>query len=406
VPLPRPKILPPSAAPGQPAAAEASDKVETRIVALRRGDTLAGVLSREGVARADIHAVVMALKPYYDPRHLRAGQDVEVTLASHDAATGTAAATHLLRVAISPDIERALRAERRDDGGFAIEEVVTPLQASMVRVAGEIRSNVYLALAKAGMPSELILGLIQMFSYTVDFQRDIQPGDRFEILYETFYDQDGRAVRTGEIQFGRLILGGKEFRLYRYVTDDGRVGYYDAEGRSNRKALMRTPIDGARLSSGFGMRRHPVLGYSRMHRGVDFAAPQGTPIMAAGDGVVEFVGRKSGYGNFIKLRHFAGYSTGYAHLSRFAKTIQNGAKVRQGDIIGYVGSTGLATGPHLHFEVFRNGNQIDPASADLPEHQLLAGAEREKFASRRAVIERQIAQTPLLRALAQATESE
>jgi len=215
-------------------------------------------------------------------------------------------------------------------------------------------------------------------------------------MFERFHDDSGEAVKLGNILFAALTLSGTEYRLYRHTMKDGTVDYFNQHGDSVKKALLRTPIDGAKLTSGFGARRHPILGYTRMHRGVDFGAPAGTPVMAAGDGVIEKAGINSGYGNYVAIRHNGQFKTAYAHLSRFGKGISPGRRVRQGDIIGYVGSTGLSTGPHLHYEVLQNDEQVNPTGVRLPTGIKLKGPDLTLFAAARARLELQMAATPLL----------
>lgn len=200
-----------------------------------------------------------------------------------------------------------------------------------------------------------------------------------EIAYERLVDKEGRTVRYGNVVYANLTLSGKSMPIYRYEDSKGNVDYYGPDGQSVRKALLQTPIDGARISSGFGMRHHPVLGYSKMHKGVDFAARRGTPVMAAGDGIVERASRFGSYGNYIRIRHNSTYKTAYAHLKGFAKGIRKGVRVRQGQIIGYVGTTGRSTGPHLHYEVLANNKQVNPKSAKLPAGRKLAGKELKTF---------------------------
>jgi len=221
--------------------------------------------------------------------------------------------------------------------------------------------------------------MIRAYSYDVDFQRDIQPGDEFQVMYERYFTDGGATARDGDILYAALTLGGKQMELYRYKTRDGIVDYFNRQGESIRKALLRTPIDGARVSSKFGMRRHPVLGFSKMHEGMDFAAPVGTPIYAAGNGVVEDLGPRNGYGNYVRIKHNQQIATAYAHLSKLGEGIRRGGRVQQGDIIGYVGTTGRSTGPHLHYEVLRGGRQINPMAVDMPSGIALEGRELVAF---------------------------
>jgi len=210
-------------------------------------------------------------------------------------------------------------------------------------------------------------------------------------MFDEYRDEDGRMAKTGNISVAEMVLSGQKIRLHRYKAKDGFVDYYSATGQSVRKALLRTPIDGARISSGFGRRRHPILGYTRMHKGLDFAARRGTPIYAAGDGVVDFAGRKGGYGKYVRIRHTGTYKTAYAHMHRYGKGVRTGRRVRQGQIIGYVGSTGRSTGPHLHYEVHKNGRQVNPRSIKLPSGRKLKGRELTAFKTYRVELDRDYA---------------
>lgn len=213
----------------------------------------------------------------------------------------------------------------------------------------------------------------------MDFQRDIHPGDAFEVLFERQIDVEGQPVRDGSVLYANLQTKGRTMRIFRYTALDGETDFFNERGQSVRKTLMLTPVDGARLTSRYGMRRHPILGYNRMHKGLDFAAPTGTPIMAAGDGVVAEAGRKGNYGKAVVLRHPNEYRTLYGHMSRIARGVRSGARVRQGEVIGYVGSTGMSTGPHLHYEVLHRGRHVNPASVVSPPGRTLAGKDLERF---------------------------
>ena len=228
--------------------------------------------------------------------------------------------------------------------------------------------------------------LVRIFSFDVDFQRDLQPGDEVEVMYEGQV-VGGKMVDHGRIVYAAMVVRGEKRSLYYFDPVNAPAGYFDGEGRSAAKALMRTPIDGARISSRFGMRRHPILGFNRMHRGMDFAAPTGTPVYAAGDGVVERIGRYGAYGKYIRIRHNSEYKTAYAHLSRYAKGLQQGTRVTQGQVIGRVGSTGRSTGPHLHYEVLYRNKQVNPQSIDLPSPVFLEGDGFVAFLSERNQID-------------------
>jgi len=220
--------------------------------------------------------------------------------------------------------------------------------------------------------------MINLYAYDIDFQRDIKSGDKFEMLVESFFDETGKKIKDGNVLFSSLTLKDKTVETYLHKVGD-RFEYFDSQGNSVRKSLLRTPVNGARISSGFGMRRHPILGYSKMHKGADFAAPTGTPILAAGSGSITYMGVKGGYGNYVQIKHNNDYSTAYGHASRFNKKFRNGSKVKQGDIIAYVGSTGRSTGPHLHFEVIYKGSQINPAKVKATSGIRLSGKDLIKF---------------------------
>jgi murein DD-endopeptidase MepM/ murein hydrolase activator NlpD len=224
----------------------------------------------------------------------------------------------------------------------------------------------------------------------------LHPGDKFEVFYDYYYTPEGLPAKYGAISYAMMTLGGKQIPMYRFQDDpDNAAEYFDAKGENARGMLMKTPVDGARISSGFGSRFHPILGYTRMHKGVDFAVPTGTPVMAAGAGTVEFMGWANGYGNFVKISHGSGYATGYGHLSRFAPGMRKGAKVRQGQVFAYSGMTGMATGPHLHYETFVNNVQVNPLTLKMAQGRILAGRLLQLFKEKRLEIENQLANTPL-----------
>jgi murein DD-endopeptidase MepM/ murein hydrolase activator NlpD len=236
--------------------------------------------------------------------------------------------------------------------------------------------------------------LIQIFSFDIDFQRDIQSGDQFAIMYEELSDEYGKKLGAGKILIAEMKLSGKPIRLYKYKSAKGDTDYYNAKGQSARKSLTLTPIDGARISSGYGRRRHPILGYTKMHRGVDFAAPRGTPVYAGGRGIIEVAGRNGAYGRYIRIRHNSTYKTAYAHLKGFARGIRKGRRVKQGQVIGYVGTTGRSTGPHLHYEILKNGRQMNPRRLNLPSGQKLRGKELARFQAARTILDMRHAANP------------
>jgi murein DD-endopeptidase MepM/ murein hydrolase activator NlpD len=294
---------------------------------------------------------------------------------------------------------------RTDDGRYSARTIVAETHRELLRYDGTITSSLFAAATEAGLPDAVMSDMVKLFSYDVDFQRDIQPGDSFSVMFERTVTKDGRLVRTEGIRVASMTLSGTTLKLYAFRHADGFVDFYNEKGEGVRKALLRTPINGARLSSGFGMRRHPILGYSKMHQGIDFAAPTGTPVLAAGDGVIEKREVFGGYGNYIRIRHGSGYATAYAHLSRFAKDIQVGKRVRQNQVIGYVGSTGRSTGPHLHYEVLREARQVNPMAVKFPSSQKLEGATLARFKETRERTDRQYAELATASRVAMLTPS-
>ena len=377
-----------------PAASEAAEDglgppLELRSITVRRGDTLMKLLLDNGVPAPQARLAITSLRDVYDPRDLKAGQEITLIYRPGNDAAAPAKFEGLL---LDAAIDREVSVIRDGVDSFAAEQKLRPLVRRLAYVRGRIESSLFVSAKAAGVPTSVVLSMIRLFSFDTDLQRDLRPGDGFEVLYERFQFEDGGHARDGEVVHAALARSGRRLALYRFSPRDGAADYYDAGGQSVRKALMRTPIDGARLSSRFGKRRHPIKGYTRMHRGVDFAAPRGTPIYAAGDGVVTRGNRHGSYGKYIRIRHNSTYSTAYAHLSRFAKGIGRRKRVRQGQVIGYVGSTGASTGPHLHYEILRDGRQINPLAIEMPPGEKLRGAELSAFKARRAEIERRIAE--------------
>jgi murein DD-endopeptidase MepM/ murein hydrolase activator NlpD len=345
-----------------------------RIVRLEKGGTLEGILARAGVGREEGRAALATLAGVQNIRNLRAGRPITVRFGVHGREHN-----QFIGIVFDSRFDLTVKVDRQARGDFIAGEVKKNLSAQLMRGNGIVEHSVFQAGLQAGLQPEPIMRMINMFSYDVDFQRDIQPKDSFEILYEIHRDPRGDIVKHGEIVYAALILGGNPIRLYRFQLDDGTIEYFNEKGENPKKLLMRTPIDGARLSSGFGLRRHPILGYTRQHQGVDFAAPIGTPIYAAGHGTIERIGWNGGYGNAIEIKHNQGYMTRYAHMTGFAPGLKLGSRVTQGQIIGYVGSTGMSTGPHLHYEVHQNAKPIDPMSLKLPTRQKLTGPEGSRF---------------------------
>ena len=367
--------------------AEAEPTAVSQTVQIKRGGTLMNTLVAAGAERVQAHEAITALKEVFDPRRLRAGQEIVITMLPGQGD----AAGRLLSVAIPVTPEREVAAVRDSEGQFVPGDVTHALDREPVRAVATINDSLFLAAERAGVPARIIMDAIRIFSWDVDFQRDIQPGDEFDVVFTRHSTVEGVAVRDGQILYAAMTLSGKHKALYRFEYARGRYGYFDKKGRSARKALLRTPVDGARLASRYGRRRHPILRYTRMHRGVDFAAARGTPIYAAGNGRVAFRGRNGAYGRYIRIRHKGGYSTAYAHLKRYARRLRSGSRVKQGQVIGYVGSSGLSTGPHLHFEVMKKGRRINPMRLRMPSQKILKGKKMAAFKKLRGATLRRIA---------------
>ena len=275
---------------------------------------------------------------------------------------------------------------RKIQNSFEVKENFLQLYKKEVVVRNIIKNNLYSSAVDAGVEANIIVEFARIFGFEVDFQRDIRKGDWFEILYEKFEDDNKQVRDTGKIIYASMYVNGEEINLYNFKYKNEEE-YYDIKGKSITKSLMKTPINGARLSSSFGLRKHPILGYNKMHRGTDFAAPSGTPIMASGSGTVTRARWCGGGGNCVKIKHNSTYETIYAHMKAFAKGVREGRKVKQGQIIGYVGSTGMSTGPHLHYEVIVNGKKINSQKLKLPSGKILKSIARERFELERIKID-------------------
>ena len=394
-------------------------EIENHTVTLEPGDTLAGALENAGISKDDANAALTALAKVYNSRSLRAGQAFELTYnsapnvassalndaSSDDDDNGDLARAQpaqgepiarLISVKFAPTVEHEIVVARGADGSFAATDTVKQLVSHVHRAGATIDSSLYLSAMRAGIPNDVVRDMITMFSYKVDFQRDVHPGDSFEVFYDYYYTPEGQPAKEGNISYAVMRLGGKEIALYRYQSDpNSPAEYFDSKGESAKGMLMKTPVDGARITSGFGMRFHPVLGYSRMHKGIDFGVPIGTPVMSAGSGTIAFMGWENGYGRFVLVNNGNGYSTAYGHLSRFAPGIHRGSHVGQAQIIAYSGNTGMTTGPHLHYEIRVNNQQVNPLKVKMAQGRKLAGKDLRAFQVERLHVDDQLAARPL-----------
>ncbi|MBL8480880.1 MAG: M23 family metallopeptidase, partial [Rhodocyclaceae bacterium] len=343
--------------------------------AVRAGDTLAAILERMHVREARaLPAQVDASDMAQFVRRLRAGKTLTVW---------SDAAGSLQRLALPSTDESRLVLERNADGSYALQERKVALEVRWTRRSGEIRSSLYAATDALDVPDAIASRLADAFGSDVDFHRDLRRGDHFSVLYEMVYDDLGRPLRAGRLLAAELENGGRRMSALYYEGADGKGSYYDAFGTPLRRAFLRSPLEFSRITSGFAMRMHPILHTWRAHKGVDYGAPQGTPVRATGDAKVEFAGRQGGYGNLVILRHSSVYTTYYAHLSGFAAGVRTGARIEQGAVLGYVGSSGWATGPHLHYELRVNGDNRDPQ--ELQRYALVEAARPERAVFERAV---------------------
>jgi murein DD-endopeptidase MepM/ murein hydrolase activator NlpD len=386
--------------------------LETRTLTVESGDTMMAMLQDAGVASEDAAKVVEAMRPLYSPRAIKSGQTFEARFgaaqyadANQNSATADDADSspvkRLLSLSFAPALDHEITVTLTGPDSYLAQDVQKKLASHYEHVGGTIDSSLYLSAVQAGLPASVVVEIIRMFSFEVDFQRDVHEGDSFEVFFNHYFTPEGRPAKPGDILAASLTLDGKRHLLYRFDTPDGPE-YFDSNGQSAKSLLMKTPVDGARISSGFGRRFHPILGYTRMHKGIDFAVPTGTPVMAAGTGTIAFEGRASGYGNFMLIKHADGYSTAYGHLSRFAKGTHVGGHVVQGEVVAYSGMTGLATGPHLHYEVRIDNKQVNPAAIKVASGRQLEGGELEAFQAERARIDTLLASLPLQHKVAQA----
>lgn len=351
---------------------------------VRPGETLERAVRRAGVGADEAAQAVETLARAMDTVNIKAGLTLDAAVARP---SGTGGPARLIGLSMRTGPATSLTLSRTFDGALRLRALEEKIRGETTVADGEITGSLYESAQRLGATPAITAQVAKLFSHKLDFQRDIQPGDDFRLVFDRKVTESGRVIETGDLEYAELH-GAKFFRFER---DDGQVDYFDEDGKNVRGFLLRTPIDGARLTSSFGLRRHPILGYARAHQGVDFGAGHGTPILAAGDGVVVKASRWRGYGNWLQIRHAGGWDTGYAHISRFAKGVRPGQKVRQGQVVAYVGSTGLSTGPHLHYEVWRRGQRVNPVGAKVPQGVVLAGGELARFRADKARIDRLLA---------------
>ncbi|MFM9889856.1 MAG: peptidoglycan DD-metalloendopeptidase family protein [Rickettsiales bacterium] len=379
----------------QPALAETRNpKPETpsisypRKLALKliQGKSIADMLIANHVAESDAEAVMKTISTNVPADQLKPGQRISVTLARHES-IGDAAAVKELAMRL-PNLS-TVELERLENGQFNVAATKAAMSATAFRGYGVVKTSLFQAGDDGRIPANIMHEIVKAFSYDVDFQRDIHPGDTIEVLISR-KENKGAEPSFGALRYAALTLRGKKQEIFAYKDGSGQLAWFDARGNSIKKSLLRTPLEAAHITSGFGMRTHPILGYSKFHKGVDFGAASGTPVMAAGDAVVEERGWKNGYGNFLLLKHNGAYETAYGHLSKFAN-IKVGQRVKQGQVVAYVGMTGMATGPHLHYEVREKGDQVNPVSKQFNMASGLTGKSLAAFNASKAQIVRELA---------------
>lgn len=352
---------------------------------IKKKDTIIKILSDIGISDNATFDILKAMKEKINPKSIVVGQNLDIKyhikrsykdIVDEKKDLEEWPVLDELIVNVNPETQIVII--KQNDGSYSSFETKKELNKKIVKYNFVINSSLFVDGKKEGVPNGTMIDLINLYSFDIDFQRDIRSGNEVEILLESFYDQEGEFAKNGNILFSSITVRNRPIEIYLFNNKKNNQ-YLNKDGRPIKKPLLKTPINGARLSSGFGMRRHPILGYNKMHKGLDFAAPTGTPIFAAGNGAITYRARRGAYGNFILIRHNNGYETAYAHLSRFNRKFRKGVRVKQGDVIGYVGTTGRSTGPHLHYEIRKNGKQIDPGNIKAIISKKLPKKDLKKF---------------------------
>ena len=346
-------------------------KFKTITHRVSEGETFDKILKSYAIKEGEILSIKKKLSKKVNLNKLNTNQKIQFTLNQ----SNNQLKEFVFKIS---NAEKIYLTKNKDRGDFNQEILLTKLNKEIVYKENIILNSLYNSASKKEVPINTIIELARIYGFEVDFQRDIRKRDSFQIMYEVFKDDNKKIIETGEILFANLKLSGQDKPLY-FFTSKNTKGHFDKNGKSSQKALMKTPINGARLSSPFGMRKHPIDGFNKMHRGTDFAAPTGTPIMASGNGIIKKAGWCGGGGNCVVIKHNSTYQTVYAHMSKFASGIRSGVRVKQGQTIGFVGSTGKSTGPHLHYEVIVNGKKINSQKLKLPSGKILKGKERKLF---------------------------
>ena len=341
---------------------------------IKSGESIQKILQKLKIKNNEIQLVINHFKKYGNPNQLLVGNRIDIVVKENLSKKDNSIVKFSIPITKSTTIEII----RDEEDKITSKKIITKLYKRKILAENIIIKNLYSSAIKAKINPDTIIEFARIFGFEIDFQRDIRKNDYFKIVYDKFFDENGEFVKSGPIFYAHMSVNGREITLYKFGNDKN-YGYFDINGKSVEKALMKTPINGARLSSSFGMRKHPILGFTKMHKGTDFAAKSGTPIMASGSGTIVSAKWCGGGGNCIKIKHNSTYSTIYAHMKSFARGIKKNKKVKQGQIIGYVGSTGMSTGPHLHYEVLINGKKVNSQKLKLPSGKVLKDNERKMF---------------------------
>ena len=341
---------------------------------IKKGDTIQKILKKYKVKNNDIQTTINQYKKYGNPNQLLVGNKIDIIIEKNSPEEENS----IVKFSVPITKSTTIAIIKNEENKIISKKIITKLYKKKILSENIIKNNLYSSAVEAKINPDTIIEFARIFGFEIDFQRDIRKNDYFKIIYDKYFDENGEFIKSGSILYAHMSVNGREISLYKF-GDDKVYGYFDINGKSVEKALMKTPINGARLSSPFGMRKHPILGFNKKHTGTDFAAKEGTPIMASGSGTITRAKWCGGGGNCIKIKHNSTYSTIYAHMKNFAKGIRVGKKVRQGQIIGYVGSTGMSTGPHLHYEVIVNGKKVNSQKLKLPSGKILKDDERKEF---------------------------
>jgi murein DD-endopeptidase MepM/ murein hydrolase activator NlpD len=379
--------------------ADLLDGSDLKTVKAGRGDTLASIITKVGVEPSEAKDVVEAMNTVFPAQNLKPGQEVRLNLIP---APSDNDAMEPVRVSVfGPKDELLGSVTRNRHGDYVVSNAAESVKRTDRQQRATLYTSFYHAAVSQHIPPETIIKLLRVHSYDVDFKQKVKPGDSFDVFFDVPEGSDRDAM--GELLYTSMTVDGQTRSFYRFRTPDGLVDYYDAQGNSAKKFLMRNPVKGGRYTSGFGPRVHPLLGTVRMHTGVDWAAPIGTPILAGGDGTVESVGRQGGYGNYVRIRHANGFATAYGHMSRFADGLAPGVSVKQGQVVGYVGSTGFSTGPHCHYEILVNNKFVNPMTIQVPRGLQLQGRQLAEFQKERNRVDELRQMDPVTSRVAQAT---